>query len=87
VGATDSDLRDIMVILRGLRDRIGALETTVAGIAKQINYAPPTPPRWSEDVQRALERGDRRGAIHLLARERGISRYLAERALEEELGA
>ncbi len=83
MSATDDDIRRVLLSLRELRDRIDALEATVSGIAGQVGYVPPVPPRWSAAVQAALDRGDRRGAILLLARERGVSKYVAEQALDK----
>lgn len=83
--ATQEDIRKLLLANRELRDRVEALEGTVAALVAHVGYVTPEPPAvppLPDEVERLLERGDRRGAILALARARGVSKHLAERELD-----
>ena len=65
-----------------LRRRVTALESTLAAVVAHTGYVPPAEPDIPPQVQAQLDRGNRAGAITEYAKARGVSRYLAEQAID-----
>lgn len=83
---TAADVHRLREELRGMQERIAALERAVDGIARHVGWTPPpepdVPPLPPEVLAR-LARGDRPGAVQALAVARGVSLHLATRELDE----
>ncbi|UUY04672.1 hypothetical protein LRS13_03830 [Svornostia abyssi] len=65
-----------------LRRRVTALESTLAAVVAHTGYVPPVEPAIPPEAQAQLDRGNRAGAIAEYAKARGVSRHLAEQAID-----
>ena len=65
-----------------LRRRVTALEATLSAVVAHTGYTPPVEPEIPPQVQAQLDRGNRAGAIAEYAKARGVSRHLAEQAID-----
>ena len=65
-----------------LRRRVEELEATLAAVVAHTGYTPPAEPAIPPAAQAQLDRGNRAGAVAEYAKARGVSRHLAEQAIE-----
>lgn len=65
-----------------LRRRVEQLEATLDEVVRHTGYVPAPEPTLPPAVEAQLERGNRAGAIAEYAKARGVSRHLAEQAID-----
>lgn len=69
-----------------LRRRVEQLEATLDEVVRHTGYVPVPEPTLPPAVEALLERGNRAGAIAEYAKARGVSRHLAEQAIDAAKG-